>query len=429
MLRKITLIITLGFLFTSVAVSQVDVWYAKGEKAYYKKNYQEAIDAFTKVVYQDPNNSQAYFMRGMSYMFTEKFNKAIEDLTVSLDINPSNADASNARGLAYGYIGEVELAIADFDKAISIDPQFTEAYINRGAAYVSWYNYPMALKDFDRALELNPKNPAIFYQRGLIYYKQKKYTKAASDYTKAINMGLDHAKVYYNRGNAYFKASKWKKAIKDYTKVIELDPKDTEARNNRAMAYQESGQNKKAEADRRILNKMSGNKFPPIESLKFKKFYSPHKVMSMDMPRDWHLMKEVNKDVIEFWLTQDKLSSKDQPYTVGAWVSYNKNMYKNYKIPEGTDLIEFWKSSNMMNAESYHAYDIFSQKQFQRNGYFCIMNKVRLIVNDGDLPLRMYEMVMAKGSTLVVGYFRAPERQFGYYKQIYEKAIDSFWPL
>ncbi len=407
--------------------AQVDIWYANGEKYYNQGNYNEAEKYFSMTLDHDPNYFPAAYFRGMCKLLTERFDLAIDDFSMAINIDPSKADPYNNRGLAHGYIGNVEAAIADFDKAIQIEPDFTQAYLNRGSAYNAWYNFPKALEDFTKVIQLDPNNPATYYQRGLIFYKQKKFKKATRDFSSAINKGLKHAKIYFNRANSYFKSKKYKEAVADYTESLKLDPKDTETLNNRAMAYEEWGKKSLAKKDRDKLNEMAGGIFPDLSDIKFKKFIDDKKLMWINMPSDWHFRTRSNGDVSEFKITRDQLDNYDQSYSVGLWLLRTDNMSKNYNVKSEADLYQFWEKNLAENARYYKSYDIFEQKQFRRNGYQCYRNKVRILIDESMLPIRVYEFGAIRGDVLILGYFQAPERQFGYYKKIFDKALDTFF--
>ncbi|MFN8356756.1 MAG: tetratricopeptide repeat protein [Spirosomataceae bacterium] len=58
---------------------EVQDLFMEGIDKYIKKNYQGAIEIFTKVIEADPNYIKAYFNRGASYQMLNQFDKACKD--------------------------------------------------------------------------------------------------------------------------------------------------------------------------------------------------------------------------------------------------------------------------------------------------------------------------------------------------------------
>ena len=194
----------------------------KTAKATMEKNdYVSAMKDLDSIINREPNNSEAYAMRGECYRNTKDYDRAIIDFSKAIQINPKYQSAYNLRGLSYGnknltlkmrYKTLAEKAewgkvISDFQKSAELSNQNFEAYeildkflddlayiqINdeRPAPGVVFDTEPITnvwrarnIKYFESLIAVNPKNACalLFLSNNLVM----KGTKTPY-YEKAVN--------------------------------------------------------------------------------------------------------------------------------------------------------------------------------------------------------------------------------------------------
>lgn len=198
--------------------------YKQGKVSYKHREYELAVDSFSQVIAQDPENTIAYVNRGNARYNLKDYEGAIEDFTQALQINPATIKAYVNRGNArYALatfssdpIRDYKLAIADFNQAVLINPLEAEAYIRRGIVRYELAQYSgnakqdfqLAIADFNQAITINPRKPEAFFQRGIVLYDlaqysgefEKNYQQAIQDFNQAININPSMARVYVRRG-------------------------------------------------------------------------------------------------------------------------------------------------------------------------------------------------------------------------------------
>src|SRR5262245_24604665 len=86
----------------------------------------------------------------------------IGSLSAVIAQNPNDANAYNVRGSAYGRAGKFREAVADFDAALKINPGFYQAYANRALVQRKLGRDQQALADYNKAIEINA-NYAVAY--------------------------------------------------------------------------------------------------------------------------------------------------------------------------------------------------------------------------------------------------------------------------
>jgi tetratricopeptide (TPR) repeat protein len=104
----------------SVTASEAYACVKRGVELFRKRQYEKAIQEFTKAIDLEPRYFNAFYNRGCSYLAKGNHEKAIEDFSIAIAINPKYGDAFFNRGLAYGKKAQLEKANADFQKACEL---------------------------------------------------------------------------------------------------------------------------------------------------------------------------------------------------------------------------------------------------------------------------------------------------------------------
>jgi len=93
----------------------------------------------------------------------------IASLSDVVQRNPNDAQAYNMRGSVLGRAGRPQEALADFNKAIAIDPNYAQAYANRGQVQRQSNKLDLALADYNKALQIDASYATAYLGRGMVY--------------------------------------------------------------------------------------------------------------------------------------------------------------------------------------------------------------------------------------------------------------------
>ena len=85
------------------------------------EKYNEAIDAFTKAIEQDPQEAILYADRGRAKEFANDLDGALADINKSLSMKEEGWIYAE-RGNVYSAKGEKEQALQDYKQALELDP-------------------------------------------------------------------------------------------------------------------------------------------------------------------------------------------------------------------------------------------------------------------------------------------------------------------
>lgn len=168
------------------------------------------------------NNAKEFNNNGRAKRELKDYQGAIQDFSKAIEINPNYVDAYVNRGLAEDDISDYQGAIRDYSKAIELSPNIAEVYSGRGVAKTKLKDYSGAMQDFNKTVGLNPKYFSVYVCRGFVKSMLSDYQGALQDYNKAIEINPEYAIAYLNRGADKYKHGDKNGACLDWKKAGEL---------------------------------------------------------------------------------------------------------------------------------------------------------------------------------------------------------------
>ena len=249
-LRKVCLSVFL--LISFVAFSQSAKKIAKQAKKDYKaKNYQAAIDGYTKALELKPNIYSYLVGRGTSYEMALKLKEAIADFKQAITLKPNTE-------VLYMQVANLSMRLDDYgtaatylDNLIGLDKKNIEAMQKASFSYLKLKRFDYALDRANKALDEQRYNYVNHYYKALALDSLKDYTGASKDYVAAIRLVQNEApndkkplprfKPYYaNYGLVLYRLNDFDNAIKYYEIATSIDMADAEELKNYYVYFLES---------------------------------------------------------------------------------------------------------------------------------------------------------------------------------------------
>ncbi len=148
-----------------------------------KQMWKEAIEAYRKILAQDPKIPNLHYRIASILLDTspsaESAAEARKELEEELGINPNNAAAVFALGEIARRAGSWDEAIQLFTRASKMDAGFLEAYFSLGQSLNAAGKYADAIAPLERYAKGVPDDPAGHYQLAIAYSRTG--NKAAAD--------------------------------------------------------------------------------------------------------------------------------------------------------------------------------------------------------------------------------------------------------
>lgn len=194
----------------------------------------------------------AYQVIGDSYNKKRDYDGAIDAFSKAHDADPDNVGYVNSRGLAYNSKGDEEHALADYDLCQQMRPNFAPAYNNRGIIFLRRLDFQRALDEFNAAIKFGANSTFRYTHlnnRARTETLLGQYDAALADFAEALKLNADGFQVYQNRCMAYTDMKRFDEALADCNTALEKSPKNVFILTNRANAYLAKGDLDAALAD------------------------------------------------------------------------------------------------------------------------------------------------------------------------------------
>lgn len=270
-----------------------DRFFLQGNNALSEKQYDQAVQYYSRALAIDPDFERAYNNRGVAYIEDDHPYEAIRDYNMAVSLDSQYYEAIFNRAYAYEQVGRLEDALLDIRTVRRVFPDSAYVYFYEGLLETRLRDYDQAIRSFEKALQMEPDNEEGKINLATLYFFQSKSDTAKTilkgvlrnnlqqpnalntlsqiylqegDYQNAlitINQALKIApkEPYFinNRGQVYLEMNELKMALDDINKSILLDPENAWAYRNKGIYYLKSG--KPEEAIRLLKQALESREF------------------------------------------------------------------------------------------------------------------------------------------------------------------------
>ena len=138
-----------------------------------QNNLEKMIKAYTTRMQYEPYNAILYMEQGAYYKQKKEYDRAIETFSKAILLVPNYVQPYINRGIAYSAKHNFECAIEDFTQVIDLNPDSSKGYVLRGTAYSLQGKNDLALENYNRALEVNADDSQAHEMRALLQAHQR----------------------------------------------------------------------------------------------------------------------------------------------------------------------------------------------------------------------------------------------------------------
>ncbi|MDD3419183.1 MAG: tetratricopeptide repeat protein [Candidatus Gastranaerophilales bacterium] len=203
--------------------------------------YEDAINEFRMVLWNDPLNVLAYRALCQIYEETGDYDNAVLMYEKLIELNPNNPIYHSNLANIYYMSGNTKEAVTCYYNAIMLNPsQGWTSIIAQTLGYVfqeSEKNYDAAIASYQNALHLTPRDVDIYINLGSVFYDKGDYQSALAIYNLALDIAPEDARIHCNLGYLYWGRGDNDNAIKEYKLAVQYDPSYDIAFNNLGVIY------------------------------------------------------------------------------------------------------------------------------------------------------------------------------------------------
>lgn len=236
-----------------------------GNSAYKKKEFESAIQHYSKAVELDDEDISFLTNRAAVYLEMGKYDECIKDCDQAVERGRELrsdykmvARALTRKGTALAKLAKTskdyEPAIEAFHKALTehrnpdtlkklndaerakkeleqqeyFDPRVADEEREKGNEYFKEQKYPEAVKHYTEAIRRNPTDPKAYSNRAASYTKLGAMPEALKDAEKCIELDPSFVKGYTRKGAVQFFMKEHDKALETYQAGLKLDPNNQE---------------------------------------------------------------------------------------------------------------------------------------------------------------------------------------------------------
>ena len=127
-----------------------------------EKSFDQALVEFKALIAKNFDDPILHNLGGIINVNLKNYDVAIDCFSKALKINPNYAEANNNMGALLKTIGRTKDSITFFENAIKIKPDLSNAYNNLGASYNLLGEWDLAIKNYNKCLKINPNEKDSF---------------------------------------------------------------------------------------------------------------------------------------------------------------------------------------------------------------------------------------------------------------------------
>ncbi|MEQ2545076.1 tetratricopeptide repeat protein [Alistipes intestinihominis] len=225
MKKLLSFLLVLCWFTSGYAQDKTDL--RKGIEAYKNNDPALALEHYDRYIENNPDDSDALYLRAIVYYEYDKYNDALSDITHAIRTHTkktvmSKSQLYHLRAKIYDMVDNYDAALVDYNAALRLSSQDVDILCGRAQLFYNRKDYALSDKDYNEALRINPNHlkAQIGLARNKIEIKQ--FQSAIDILNQVEKMDDTYGEIYRFRCEAYYELGDSRKAVDDLIKYMEI---------------------------------------------------------------------------------------------------------------------------------------------------------------------------------------------------------------
>jgi len=210
-------------------------YYLWGKSAENDQRYEEALQAYEKVLVCDPETD--YVIRDIALLLIklDRKREAVDWLNNIVGRNPDDIENRILLAKLYAGMAEFEKAIEIYNEILKINED-QKTLLMLGSLYAQIKQYDKAQAYLERLLALNPDSYMGHYYLARLYRELRMFDDALDSYEKTLAISWS-SRLAYEMAELYEQQGRFEEAAALYRRIVEEDESDETARSRLINVY------------------------------------------------------------------------------------------------------------------------------------------------------------------------------------------------
>jgi tetratricopeptide (TPR) repeat protein len=225
----------------SIDPSIWEAWYDLGIIAWREGEDDAAVEAFGKVLAQNPQHTPTLLARAEALRRSGHKKDAKADYKAALgqmeEDDPNRPDAATRLASLLRDAGEFDDAVEILRDTVRVAGTSAKVYTELGQIYIAQDRLDLAQLVLNKALEIDAKDPAVYNALALLAQKQGKAQEAFERFDQAVQLDANYVDARFNKATVLLDAGDYARAKTELLAIVEKRSDDYAAQVSLGVAH------------------------------------------------------------------------------------------------------------------------------------------------------------------------------------------------